>query len=35
MKIVFNYNNSDYPCPSRAPLFQPSFSTISPGNFVQ
>ena len=35
MKIVFNYNNSDFPYPSRAPLFQPSFSTISPGNFVQ
>lgn len=20
MKIVFNYNNSDFPCPSHAPL---------------
>lgn len=23
MKIVFNYNNSDFPCPSSAPLFSP------------
>ena len=34
MKIVFNYNNSDFPYPSRAPLFQPSLSN-SKGHLPQ
>ena len=34
MKIVFNYNNSDFTCPSRAPLFQPSLSN-SKGHLPQ
>lgn len=35
MKIVFNYNNSDFSVPLQCSSFQPSFSTISPSNFVQ
>ena len=34
MKIVFNYNNSDFPYPSPAPLFQPSLSN-SKGHLPQ
>lgn len=30
MKIVFNYNNSDYPCPSRVPLFSPVSALFHP-----
>ncbi len=30
MKIVFNYNNSDYPCPSPAPLFSPVSALFHP-----
>lgn len=35
MKIVFNYNNSDFSVPLQCYSFKPGFSTISPGNFVQ
>ena len=30
MKIVFNYNNSDFPCPSPAPLFSPVSALFFP-----
>lgn len=30
MKIVFNYNNSDFPYPSRAPLLSPVSALFHP-----
>ena len=35
MKIVFNYNNSDFSVPLQCSSFKPGFGTISPSSFVQ